>query len=516
VVIIPLCDVCGSIDFSALLIIPELDGRRLPQWRQEYHQVDHHATSAALCWAAAEGCELCTLLLDADTRGDKNWESTGRQQISTHELGPFQLSGDYQRGHEIHAAGSEMCTGLVHSSAGFATLPRVLELSLDSGHSSFFPRSRSPNPDFKLWKSWVTTCAESHPACSSLQPVKLPSRLLDLSTHVSDGTLRFVETRGGSGSYVALSHVWGQKQLPLTTAGNYTRNLAGIAVSQLPLTFRDAVIFARGLNYRYLWIDSLCIIQDGERDWQSELLLMESIYSNAALTIAAAGAQDSSMGLYIQQDVHGRNVPAYTLHLTDNEEGSCLTLSVYPGSRDNLAAGELPNQTTLATRAWAMQERLLSARTLGFVASKYYFGCNKVYCDDHVSLPVEPDSVDSAHSLRELLRGSTTNEIAQTDPFKLRIGWQLFLKRYSWCCLTEGRDRLSALSAIAQRLSVTYGRDYAAGIWLGDLAWCLAWGRIVEAGPDPRASKPAMYEAPSWSWASCNRPTLILPYASRT
>jgi hypothetical protein len=55
---------------------------------------------------------------------------------------------------------------------------------------------------------------------------------------------------------------------------------------------------ARKLHVRYLWIDSLCIIQDDTEDWRTESLRMDQVYKNALLNIAATAASDSRRGLF--------------------------------------------------------------------------------------------------------------------------------------------------------------------------------------------------------------------------
>ncbi|KAH8600698.1 heterokaryon incompatibility protein-domain-containing protein, partial [Bisporella sp. PMI_857] len=71
----------------------------------------------------------------------------------------------------------------------------------------------------------------------------------------------------------------------------------------LPKTFQDTILVAQRLNISYIWIDSLCIIQDSAEDWQAESAIMGQIYSNCTLNIAAAGASDGSVGLFFERDI---------------------------------------------------------------------------------------------------------------------------------------------------------------------------------------------------------------------
>lgn len=71
-----------------------------------------------------------------------------------------------------------------------------------------------------------------------------------------------------------------------------------LSVPSVPKTYRDAVAVAQKLHVRYLWIDSLCIIQDDLDDWRTESLLMDQVYKNALFNIAATAASDSREGLF--------------------------------------------------------------------------------------------------------------------------------------------------------------------------------------------------------------------------
>ncbi len=72
----------------------------------------------------------------------------------------------------------------------------------------------------------------------------------------------------------------------------------GIPWDTLPKTFQDAIMTADRLGCAYIWIDSLCIVQDGEQDWYTESSQMARIYENAVLTLAATVSPDSKGGLF--------------------------------------------------------------------------------------------------------------------------------------------------------------------------------------------------------------------------
>lgn len=144
----------------------------------------------------------------------------------------------------------------------------------------------------------------------------IPSRLLYIPPDPIKGiVLRLKENVPLGARYVALSHCWGSKdKWPrcLTTIANYESQLRHIAWNTLPQTFRDSAIFARKLGLEYVWIDSMCIIQGDEKDWQRESTQMYSVYSNAYITFAALHAHDSHDGLFSRR-APGSLVPLLAL-----------------------------------------------------------------------------------------------------------------------------------------------------------------------------------------------------------
>jgi len=138
------------------------------------------------------------------------------------------------------------------------------------------PCSGSPHC-LKLAQHWLSSCTSLHVECqppsalgfpSSIAKLlslnhPLPTRVIDVGP--SDGSrspFLWVPQVGKMGKYITLSHCWGPLPHFTTTSHNLADRLHGIRLADLPKTFRDAVAITRALGVRYLWIDSLCIIQD--------------------------------------------------------------------------------------------------------------------------------------------------------------------------------------------------------------------------------------------------------------
>jgi hypothetical protein len=183
-------------------------------------------------------------------------------------------------------------------------------------------------------------------------------------------------------SYVALSHCWckhehGEKECSCTHKVNLEKRKVGddFKVQDLPKTFQDAIEVTRQLGKRYLWIDSLCIVQslDGKEtdDWKKESKRMEMVFSSAYCTLDASSAKSSNEGFLERQP-------------------SCQPLQVEAENGDRLyVSKEVDNflgdveKAPLNGRGWVLQERILSRRTIHFCAKHTYFECGEgVYCEN--------------------------------------------------------------------------------------------------------------------------------------
>jgi hypothetical protein len=237
-----------------------------------------------------------------------------------------------------------------------------------------------------LLGGWLRWCNEEHEECGQVQAkheAALPTRLLYVGDvgdrDYTQESIRLVHgPEATSQQYVALSHCWGQlqsekKMMFCTTQDNIRRRLQGFSVSELPKTFRDAVIVTRELGVPYLWIDSLCIIQygDNKADWNRESRRMESVFSQAYCTIAATAAADSNAG-FLERDIRTSHV--YVQDASGNE---------FYISDDIDDFDEDVGKAKLNTRAWVMQEAVLSRRTIHFSDKQIYWECGQgIYCEN--------------------------------------------------------------------------------------------------------------------------------------
>ncbi|PQE31530.1 het domain-containing protein [Rutstroemia sp. NJR-2017a WRK4] len=133
-------------------------------------------------------------------------------------------------------------------------------------------------------------------ACKIEVP-QLPTRVIDIGRSDFNGPAKLITTHGIKAYYTALSHFWGSLQPLTTTLDTLQEREQGLRVQSLPKTFSDAIEVTRRLEIQYIWIHSLCIVQNDPLDWQAEAAQMTTVYQNAYLTLSATAASDGSGGL---------------------------------------------------------------------------------------------------------------------------------------------------------------------------------------------------------------------------
>jgi hypothetical protein len=301
------------------------------------------------------------------------------------------------------------------------------------------------------------------------------------------GNIKLWETGFQPGVYVALSHCWVGRDVLRTTDRTLESHLAGIPFSSLSPLFRDAVKVCRFYGIRYLWIDSLCIIQGNECDWEEQAAQMASIYENSFFTIA------------IHDDTENGFIPNPKVHVirpATQDEAAIYVRNVKAAKFLNpfgvLAWDPNARPDRMFARGWCFQERLLSSRVLHFMAEEVIFqkeGAVVCQCGNHYG---------------ELQDGNL-------------LDWRSVVCRFSQLALTVQWDLLPCLAGVAQRIHTKFGRNYIAGLWADNLARWLCWKSVagvnnisigrscIACSPWPiRLPEPptSSYVVPSFSWAA--------------
>jgi hypothetical protein len=377
---------------------------------------------------------------------------------------------------------------------------------------------------------WSKTCITNHEKCRPLAAKDVatfvPTRLLD----IGNGSIRLIESKyemeaTADRSYVALSHCWGLVPIIRTLKENYAEHRKRIAPERLSKTFREAIHATRKLGYRYIWIDSLCIIQDDGDDWAEEAATMCDVYQSAILTIAAAHAPGGDVGCFAARD--GLIQIPFYIELPLAIPGVTppkIKFSSY--GRTSEAGG---SDAALFGRAWVLQEQILSPRMLMFDGTHLGWECLTIHGSEN-----SPTSGTTRHALyHKYMRTGVmdddeyfdhpdaTDDVGQTHTF-----WSL-LKHQYWCELvmdythrgmTKPKDRLVALAGIAKAITRHTTHGYWAGLWsqhfTTGLLWSISHNEIFAtwaantAVPKDATTRHEQPLAPTWSWASVTTPVM--------
>jgi len=350
---------------------------------------------------------------------------------------------------------------------------------------------------------------EDAPCCSSAKTA-LPTRVLDLGEPLrsKDTQMNTPETpkislyvtKGEKTDYLCLSHCWGSSinEQPLeTTEETYAVFQKGIEWSLLPQTFQDAVTFTRRPGLRYLWIDSLCVIQGSKEDWMREAGKMAEVYTNATLVLAAASSSNSHQGLFRQYRTTTKLGPE------DSTRKGQLMIRELPEpstSRYGVADTE-PDVLPLLRRAWVFQERFLARRTLFFTPLELVWECWRMM-DSESGHPW----IDQYAKRNMAPATSGTGVVVWGNdgadyPWEK---WQAVVVAYSNLQLTHQSDVLPAIAGLARIFARHFQCEYLAGLWHSTLLNDLCWTRDVAQSSFSvsYAGRPLLGHIPTWSWAS--------------
>ncbi|KAL9624258.1 MAG: hypothetical protein Q9160_001505 [Pyrenula sp. 1 TL-2023] len=272
-------------------------------------------------------------------------------------------------------------------------------------------------------------------------------------------------------------------------------------MDDFPRTVRDAIQVTRRLGLRFLWVDSLCIVQDDKIDWAKEAASMSDIYANSTLTIAAVGASDNGKGLF----VHREPLSVLPCFLFQDYQGTDYYADNMEVMMDHVFTRDAP----LYGRGWVLQERFLSRRTLGYGKRAITWDCREKLVSDtfiisHLSIEgpekrfLQDMHKGRAHALKTL-RLKSPNQNFALEQEALDI-WNEIVSDYSRTSLTFVTDKMIAITGLITVFEDITGWRNIHGLWEPFLLNQLLWSprdRRIHAN----VVKPTGGVAPSWSWA---------------
>jgi hypothetical protein len=378
--------------------------------------------------------------------------------------------------------------------------------------------STASDEAFEFMAKCIRTCQSQHEQCiSRASPAAwYPTRLLD--TRADSVKIVGRDQVAANSQYATLSHRWNASVPKLSVEKLREWEAAGIPLAALTRTLGEFVVAARRLGFRYVWIDCLCIIQDGDGgvDWGRESQTMHLVYRNSACNFSAGWSVEQNTGLFNPRDPRQADQPAVTLSVreTENGEAACR-----PYLLSNPEASFWANEVASAplnARGWVVQERFLSPRVLHFGRSEILFECCESMSAERY--PDGPPTIDTHSGLWKFKHFKIDKAIGHDNLYRI---WNAVLKAYANCQLTFTSDKLVAISGVARYLRRFFPNcNYIMGIWTHRIEHQLMWlsrapssaddqelDSIKELSPVtpvtglPSAIASIPYRAPSFSWA---------------
>lgn len=382
---------------------------------------------------------------------------------------------------------------------------------------------------------WLAECAMNHTECRKSTDLvgslmyAVPPRLLDLGP--SDmSTIRLIETdHNFSSPYVALTYTRGDAKVFSTHRANVAAREDYINVEKFNRTFKQAISITRQLGFRYLWIDAFCIVMDDSEDRTKHVPRMGIIFHNAALTLSAAVSATADEGLirYKAKALPEARIPYR------NKDGIPLghfqVTNYKPrGFTEDITQGDLNS------RAWCLQARALSRRTLHFGYDQLFWECDAGVWSEDSKLRCPTESLRDP--MVEWRLGLVKYKRAKEPEFepslvsrktsrptsadlaipKIYALWYSLVAQYTSRILPREKDKSSAIAGLAyvfaclisQRQTVTgpskpRADTYICGLWQNDLPFGLLWSSgSFHKWRNKFVKYPSTPRAPSWSWLS--------------
>lgn len=280
--------------------------------------------------------------------------------------------------------------------------------------------------------------------------------------------------------------------------------MRGLNTSKLPPSFNDVFQVAAKIGISYVWIDSLCILQDGDKeDWNHEAARMSQVYQNACVTLAiAVPPTEPHLGLFRRGDPSGVLSERFFCPLEDGPDQEVVVMK---------AQQEAYGSSPLVPRGWCFQEREISQRLIHYTETQVLWECRTVRASE--GLPNGAPTQKKWPVGRGL--GAWPGRMLDIDLSNEAVNraWHQAVEDYSARDLIEPTDKLPALAGLAAAVHGRYKEPttsrYLAGLWQDDFRQSLAWRRadipwwLVASSI---AKRYTTYVAPTWSWASVTAP----------
>ncbi|KAI1085472.1 HET-domain-containing protein [Whalleya microplaca] len=476
-------------------------------------------------WIMANSLKDCSYTIRIDEYGQMNL-----QRVTLHELVPLDPPSPINS--QVAVCSFDIIqrpSSIASDETMWSDMCRSWNVIEDSSTQAAFDRAAQ----------WLSHCIENDKSCEPPNKNFVPRRLLDVGYENEKGE-PFLFAPTEPTAYACLSYCWGPnvEDVLKTTTSNLNNHYNEITLGSMPKSIQDAVRVCKGLRIPYLWVDSLCIVQDDHDEWLKDACMMDHIYLNSHVTITALEPDSCKTGFLGKQRF---GLPEWQYQLKIH--GSSQEVVIRPQVDQTV-------ECSLDKRGWCLQEMLLPYRRLCFDGNEMSWECscrklcecghfvwpnNKSDTDtDKLSLgmtgvllkekalasapapkPTIPLAMRKGRYLEWLL-GVVESPCGRHSDWQERRGpgrvyelWRKLVSSYSRRSLSRQSDKLTALAGLANVLR-DYNQnenEYLDGLWKVELPFELAWRvialKVRPEVPDDEDSGTISQEDcfPSWSWA---------------
>ena len=350
----------------------------------------------------------------------------------------------------------------------------------ESAGAHFSGRTVKSDIDADLWCSWVTHCQDYHSeACrnnTDLAGMKL--KLIDINQ------LCVVDAPSDA-RYAALSYVWGGADQLTLVKDNYERltQKEGLSVQygDITNTIQDAIKITRHLSLQYLWVDALCIKQDGGKEKDEQIEQMDKIYNSAVVTIVSTGSNANA-------EIPGLRQSSKTAHQFTCKVGDIEFINSLPTLAQALSLSDWDQ------RGWTLQEKALSPRLLIFTEFQTYWHCNSAIHSEDINLELRNDT----RNLRTVVEhydeySAKLRRVYKPSPGSASAQYTSLLRSFVARNLTKQSDALNAFTGVLNKLAPELGKARL-GLPTRYFTGAMLWQHDRHF-PDRRRE-----QFPSWSW----------------
>ncbi|KAF2100999.1 HET-domain-containing protein, partial [Rhizodiscina lignyota] len=271
--------------------------------------------------------------------------------------------------------------------------------------------------------------------------------------------------------WCALSSVWGGDQPMKATKATMKDLEEGLPASRFPRTIQDAATVALSVGIPYMWIDSLCIIQDDPNDLALQLGDMPNIYHHALVTITASSARSVHKSFLHDRGHSYSTLPPVALRYKSSHgsDGRILFLEpqIQTDQREDFSE-------PIDERGWTYQERLLSPRALIYTRKQLIWSCETL---DRIAGDPRPDEQSGDNTgwedrlsgdLESIQEDSHIDGVLEGSREAVQHTWgqwAAIVEAYTARNLSNPDDKLPAISALARTYHARFSLTYLAGLW---------------------------------------------------